>query len=178
MKTLLFLVDGFEEIEALATVDILRRGKVDVTTVSITGKKEVMGSHNIPVIADILFEDTDFSNKDMLILPGGTTALNNHEGLKEKIKEFYNSGKKIAAICAAPMVLGGLGLLKGKRATAYPGFEQYLDGASFSPEAVIIDGNIITGRGPGFSMQFALTLLEVIKGKEEADKIAEALLLK
>lgn len=178
MKTLIFLVDGFEEIEALATIDILRRGGVDVTSVSVTGKKEVTGSHKIPVIADILFEEADFSTIGMLILPGGTTALNEHEGLKKKITEFAAQGKKVAAICAAPMVLGGLGLLKGKRATAYPGFEKYLDGAQFELKPVVIDGDIITGRGPAFSMDFALTLLEIIKGKETADKVAGDLLLK
>ncbi|NDV47465.1 DJ-1/PfpI family protein [Paludibacter sp. 221] len=176
-KALLFLVDGFEEIEALGTVDILRRGNVDVSTVSITGKKEVMGSHKIPVTADILFEEAGF-DVDMLILPGGTTALNEHEGLKKQIKLFADARKNIAAICAAPMVLGGLGLLKGKRATAYPGFEQYLDGAVFVPEATVIDGNIITGRGPGLTFKFALTLLEILEGKKASDEVAAQLLLK
>ena len=159
MKTLIFLVDGFEEIEALATIDILRRGNVDITSVSVTGKKEVTGSHKIPVIADILFEEANFSDIGMLILPGGTIALNEHEGLKKKITDFAGEGKKVAAICAAPMILGGLGLLKGKDATAYPGFEHYLEGANFQLKPVVIDGNIITGRGPGFSMDFALVLL-------------------
>ena len=178
MKTLLFLVDGFEEIEAIATVDILRRGEVDLQTVSVTGKKEVMGSHKVPVMADILFEEADFSDVELLVLPGGTIALNDHEGLKKKIVEFNNDGKKVAAICAAPMVLGGLGILKGKRATAYPGFEQYLTGAVFAPEAVIVEDNIITGRGPGLTFKFALTLLEILKGKKVADKVASDLLLK
>lgn len=178
MKTLLFLVDGFEEIEALATVDILRRGGVDVQTVSVTGKKEVTGSHNVPVIADVLFEEADFSNSEMLILPGGTIALNFHAELKEKVKEFADKGKKVAAICAAPIVLGGLGLLENKRATAYPGYEQYLTGATFAPEDVIVEGNIITGRGPGMSFTFALTLLEILKGKQTADEVAAGLLLK
>lgn len=176
-KVLIFLVDGFEEIEALATVDILRRGNVEVTTVSVTGKKEVVGSHKVPVVADVLFEKANF-NVDMLILPGGTTALNEHAGLKEKIVEFNNVGKNIAAICAAPMVLGGLGILKGKRATAYPGFEQYLDGAVFAPEATIVDENIITGRGPGFTFKFALTILEILEGKKVKEKVEEQLLLK
>lgn len=176
-KALVFLVDGFEEIEALGTVDILRRGDVEVATVSVTGKKEVMGSHKIPVVADVLFEQADF-NVDMLILPGGTTALNEHSGLKEKIVEFNNAGKNIAAICAAPMVLGGLGILKAKRATAYPGFEQYLEGAVFAPEATIVDGNIITGRGPGLTFKFALTILEILEGKKAAEEVEKQLLLK
>jgi len=176
-KTLIFLVDGFEEIEALSVVDILRRGNVDITTVSVTGKKEVIGSHKVPIVADVLFEEADF-NVDMLILPGGTIALNDHEGLKEKIVEFNKAGKYIAAICAAPMVLGGLGILKGKRATAYPGFEQYLDGATFAPEAVIVDGSIITGRGPGLTFEFALTILEILKGEKAAEEVEKQLLLK
>jgi 4-methyl-5(b-hydroxyethyl)-thiazole monophosphate biosynthesis len=175
-KVIVFLVDGFEEIEALGTIDILRRGKVNVTTVSVTGKKEVMGSHGVPVIADVLFEQADF-DVDMLILPGGTIALNDHVGLKEKIVVFNKAGKHIAAICAAPMVFGGLGILKGKRATAYPGFEQYLDGATFTPEAAVVDSNIITGRGPGLTFDFALTLLEVMEGKHAREEVAKQLLL-
>jgi len=175
-KALIFLVDGFEEVEALATIDILRRGDVDLQSVSITGRREVMGSHKIPVIADILFEEADF-NVDMLIVPGGTIAFNDHTPLKEQIKAFAESGKRVAAICAAPMVLGGLGLLKGKRATCYPGFEQYLDGAEFVPEKVITDGNITTGRGPGMAFDFALEVLELLKGKDTADKVAGQFLL-
>ena len=175
-KVLIFLVDGFEEVEALATIDILRRGDVDLQSVSITGRREVMGSHKIPVIADILFEEADF-NVDMLIVPGGTIAFNDHTPLKEQIKAFAESGKRVAAICAAPMVLGGLGLLKGKRATCYPGFEQYLDGAEFVPEKVITDGNITTGRGPGMAFDFALEVLELLKGKDTADKVAGQFLL-
>ena len=175
-KALIFLVDGFEEVEALATIDILRRGDVDLQSVSITGRREVMGSHKIPVIADILFEEADF-NVDMLIVPGGTIAFNDHTPLKEQIKAFAESGKRVAAICAAPRVLGGLGLLKGKRATCYPGFEQYLDGAEFVPEKVITDGNITTGRGPGMAFDFALEVLELLKGKDTADKVAGQFLL-
>ena len=176
-KVLVFLVDGFEEIEALGTIDILRRGKVKVTTVSVTGKKEVMGSHGVPVIADVLFEQANF-DVDMLVLPGGTTALNDHAGVKEQVALFHKAGKHIAAICAAPMVFGGLGILKGKRATAYPGFEQYLDGAVFTSEVAVVDGNIITGRGPGFTFDFALTLLEVLEGSCASEEVAKQLLLK
>ena len=175
-KALIFLVDGFEEIEALATMDILRRGEVELKSVSITGKREVKGGHNISVMADILFEQADF-NVDMLIIPGGTIAFNDHAPLKKQIKAFADSGKRIAAICAAPMVLGGLGLLKGKRTTCYPGFEHYLDGAEFAPEKVITDGNITTGRGPGLALDFALEVLCLLKGKEAADKVAGQLLL-
>ncbi|KUK76261.1 MAG: Ribosomal-protein-alanine acetyltransferase, partial [Proteiniphilum acetatigenes] len=114
-KVALFLADGFEEIEALATVDILRRAQIPVTTVSVTGKKEVAGAHSIPVIADSLFNETDFSQVDYLVLPGGMPGaqhLNEHEGLKKLITQFDKRGEPIAAICAAPMVLGELGLLR------------------------------------------------------------------
>lgn len=177
-KALIFLVTGFEEIEALATVDILRRGDIDIKTVSITDSKTVEGSHGIPVIADLMFDDADFSSTDILILPGGTVRINEHDGLKKKILEFNNANKNIAAICAAPMVLGGLGLLKGKKATCYPGFEKYLDGAQLATnEAVITEGNIVTGRGPGLTFDFALQLLETLAGKTKRDEVAKGLLL-
>lgn len=177
-RALIFLTTGFEEIEALATVDILRRGDVDVKTVSLIAEKTVVGSHNVPVIADLMFSEADFSEIDMLILPGGTPKINDHAGLKEKIMEFYNAGKKVAAICAAPMVFGGLGILKGKEATAYPGFEQYLDGAVLkTQEAVVVQENVITGRGPGLTFDFALQLLEILQGKAKREEVAKQLLL-
>lgn len=177
-KALIFLTTGFEEIEALATVDILRRGEVDVKTVSLTDEKTVVGSHAIPVVADVLFSDVDFTAIDMLILPGGTTKINDHEGLKKQVKAFAGADKDIAAICAAPMVLGGLGLLRGKSATCYPGFEKYLDGANLkTQEAVVIDGKVVTGRGPGLTFDFALQLLEILAGKEKRQEVAKGLLL-
>lgn len=178
MKTLLFLTDGFEEIEALATVDILRRAGIDVQTVSLTGKKEVVGGHNVGVTADVLFEAADFNSADMLIIPGGTTAFDEHDGLKEKLKAHADQNKLIAAICAAPMVLGGMGLLNGKKATCYPGFEKYLKGADLQTSAaVVVDGNITTGRGPGFAIAFALQLVETLAGKAKRDEINAQLLL-
>jgi len=174
----IFLTTGFEEIEALGTIDILRRGEVNVKSVSLTDSKQVEGSHQIPVVADMMFDEVDFSNAEMLVIPGGTVKFNEHEGLKREVKAFSEAGKKVAAICAAPMVLGGLGLLKGKKATAYPGFEQYLEGAEFVKTAVVVDGNIITGRGPGLTMDFALKLVEILKGKAKSDEVASQLLLK
>ena len=175
---LVFLITGFEEIEALATVDILRRGGIDVKTVSLTQKDIVVGSHNIPVVADLLFEDVDFSAVDILILPGGTVNYNNHVGVKEKFLEFYKADKEIAAICASPMVLGGLGILKGKKVTCYPGFEKYLEGATLKTnEAVVKDGNVTTGRGPGLTFDFALEILEILEGKSKREEVAKGLLL-
>ena len=177
-NVLLCLIDGFEEIEALATVDVLRRGEVDVQTVSLTGKREVTGSHDIVVQTDVLFDDADFGAANVLIIPGGTPDFDKHEGLKEQLVEFDKAGKTIAAICAAPMVPGGLGLLDGKKATCYPGFEKYLKGAQLQDgAAVVVDGNIITGRGPGLALQFALQVLESIEGEVKRNEVAKGLLL-
>lgn len=178
-KALLVLIDGFEEIEALATVDVLRRGGVTVQTVSLTQAQVVTGSHAIPVTADVLFAEADFTGADALIVPGGTKAFNDHEGLKARLRDFAaDEGKTVAAICAAPMVLGGLGLLQGKQATCYPGFEGYLEGAIVQQgAAVVVDGNIITGRGPGLALAFALQVLEALAGKAVRDTVAKGLLL-
>lgn len=179
MKTIfVFLTTGFEEIEAMATVDVLRRAQLDVKTVSLTGNKTVVASHSVPIVADLLFEEVDFSKAEMLVLPGGTPKYNDHEGLKKEVLAFANKGEKVAAICASPMVLGGLGLLNGKNATCYPGFEQYLAGANLqTSEAVIVDGNITTGRGPGLTIDFALKLVELVAGKERRDTVAAGLLV-
>jgi 4-methyl-5(b-hydroxyethyl)-thiazole monophosphate biosynthesis len=177
-KIFLFLVDGFEEIEAIGTIDILRRGGIDVKSVSLESTKQVTSSRKVTVSADLMFSEVDFSQAEMLILPGGTVRINEHEGLKALVRQHAAAGKKVAAICAAPMVLGGLGLLKGKTATAYPGFEKYLDGAKFVEMPVVVDGNIITGRGPGLTMEFALTLVEELQGQAKADEVAAGLLFK
>lgn len=179
MKTVfLFLITGFEEIEALATVDILRRGGLDVKTVSLTGEVIVIGSHNIPVVADILFKDYNESEAKMLVIPGGTTLYNEHAEFKDAVYKFAKAGNKVAAICASPMVLGQLGLLQGKKATCYPGFEEYLDGAILTlQDSVVVQGNITTGKGPGLTFDFALSLLEQISGKEKRDEVARGLLL-
>lgn len=180
MKTIfVFLTTGFEEIEAVATVDVLRRAGLDVKTVSLTGNKQVVASHGVTIAADLLFEETDFSQAEMLVLPGGTTKYNEHEGMKKEVLAFANKGEKVAAICASPMVLGGLGLLNGKNATCYPGFEQYLTGANLQTDkAVVVDGNITTGHGPGLTIDFALKLVELIAGKERHDTVAAGLLVK
>lgn len=180
MKTIfLFLISGFEEVEALATVDVLRRAGLDVKTVSLTGDATVVGSHGIPVVADMLFDQVSLDNAELLVLPGGTTAFNKHEGVKKLIKDFYDAGEKVAAICASPMVFGGLGILQGRKATCYPGFEKYLTGAHVQAgEPVVVDGNVITGRGPGLTLLFALKLVELLAGKEQSDAVASQMLIK
>lgn len=179
MKTIfVFLTTGFEEIEALGTVDILRRAGLEVQTVSLTGNKTVVASHGVPVVADTLFEEAQLDKAQMLVIPGGTPAFNDHEGLKKEIKAFYDKGEKVAAICASPMVLGGLGILNGRRATCYPGFEKYLEGATLETDkAVIVDGNVITGKGPGLTIDFALELVEIAAGKAKRDEVAGQLLV-
>lgn len=174
----LFLIDGFEEIEALATVDILRRGGVSLETVSLTGKTVVNGSHQIAVSADCLFAEHDFSQAEMLIVPGGTVAFNEHDGLKALLSTFMNEDRPVGVICAAPSVLGNLGLLQGRKVTCYPGFEKYLTGAEVQDgAAVVVDGNLISGRGPGLAMEFALTLLAQLKGQGKSEEVRAALLL-
>ena len=131
-RVYVFLADGFEEIEGLTVVDILRRAGVDTTTVSIMERRNVMGSHKIPVTADACFDEVDFSEGELLVLPGGMPGskyLAEHKALGALLKDYAEHGRKVAAICAAPGVLGGLGILKGKKAVCYPGFEEQLKGS-------------------------------------------------
>ena len=173
-KLYLFLAEGFEEIEALMVVDICRRAKLELVTVSVTGEREVSGSHNIPVRADALFEETDFSDLSMLILPGGglgTTNLENHKALMELMEQCAGEGKYISAICAAPRIPGKHGLLKGEKACCYPGNEEFLLGAEVRQEAAVVSGNYITGRGMGCSMEFAFAIVERMAGKEAMEEV-------
>ncbi len=178
-KAFIHLAKGFEEIEALTIVDVLRRAEVPTLMVSVTGVLEVTGSHGITVKSDILFERADYSEAEILILPGGMPGSNNlnaHTGLKNELKKCYENGQKIAAICAAPLVLGGLGLLKGIEAVCFPGYEDRLLGAKLRYDPVIESGNIITGRGPGSALDFSLTLVQILKGEATADQIARSML--
>lgn len=176
-KVYVFLATGFEEIEALTPVDILRRGGIDVVLVSITGNEVVTGARGINVKADVLFEDLDKESADILVLPGGmpgTTNLMNYEPLMNLVKEHNLAGKRIAAICAAPTIFGKLGLLQDKNATCYPGMEEDLVGANVYIEPVITDGNVTTSRGMGTALDFSLELLRLITGsEEEADAMAK-----
>ena len=181
MTVFLFLAEGFEEIEAIATLDILKRGGLKVISVSVTGRNTVTGAHGIAVVADQLFEETDFSEGDMLVLPGGnpgTENLNKHDGLKMLLLHYYSKGKRIAAICAAPSILGELKLLENKRAVVYPGYEDSLEGATVIDAPVVKDGNIITAKGPGSAFDFGLAILTEFVGPEKADEIANQMLWK
>ena len=175
-KVCVFFGTGYEEIEALTVVDILRRQNIDTEMVSITGEKTVMGSHHIPVVMDRLIEDVDFAAIDMIVLPGGlegTRNLESCEMLMEQVDAFAAAGKAVCALCAAPSILGHRGILKGKKAIAYPGFEDQLEGAIVTSEPAVIDGNIITGRGMGCSIPFALAIVEYLVDRKAADKMAE-----
>ena len=179
-KVALFLASGFVEVEALATVDILRRAQIPVVMVSVSDEIVITGAHAIRVVADTLFSETDFSDVEVLLLPGGMPGaahLNDHDGLKRLIRKFNDRGNSIAAICAAPLVLGGMGLLQGRNATCYPGFEEQLTGANVTGEKVVVDRNITTGRGPGLVFDFALKLVEQIAGTETREAVEKGLLL-
>lgn len=173
----LFLADGFEEIEALAPVDILRRGGKDVVTVSITDKRKVTGARGICVVADKLLSDIDESAGEMFVLPGGLPGADNLEACKplcDMVTKANEQGKYVCAICAAPKILGKLGILKGKKATCYPGYEDALIGATPTGAGVTVDGNVVTANGMGSSIDFALTLLSLVSG--DAKKIAKGIL--
>ena len=179
MKAFVFLATGFEEIEAIGTIDILRRGGIETVTVSLTDAPTVIGVHDIPVIADELFENIDCSTADALILPGGgpgSLMLNQHAALRQALLDAHENGQLIAAICAAPRVLGSLGLLNGKQATCYPGIEPELLGANIIPAApAVTDQNIITARGPGLVIDFGLAILSCLNA--DAQQVASDLLV-
>ena len=178
MKTAaVFLIDGFEETEALTTVDILRRGGVVVTTASLMPRQEVISKNKIHVKADSMFESVKDEKFDMLVLPGGTLEIKEHEGLQELLKKYHAEGKLIAAICAAPAALGKAGILAGKTAVCYPGLEKYLTGAKIGKNIVETDGNTTTAKGPAITPFFALKLLEILEGKAMSDEVAEGFLI-
>ncbi|MBN2523426.1 MAG: DJ-1/PfpI family protein [Bacteroidales bacterium] len=179
-KAFVHFAEGFEEIEAITIVDALRRADIHALMVSVTGNLVVTGAHGISITTDLLFENADYKDAEVLILPGGLPGahnLNAHDGLKKQLKNFYDSGKKVAAICAAPLVLGGLHILENKKATCYPGFENELLGADLTNEPVAKAGNVTTSRGPGTVLNFALELIAQIKGKTTADQVAKGMLV-
>lgn len=170
-KVSIFAAEGMEEVECLAVADMLKRGGVEVETVSITQSRMVTSSHNVTICTDMIFEEADFSDSDLLFLPGGVPGTPNlaaHEGVCTLLKEFAASGKRLAAICAAPSVLGDLGLLKGRTATCYPGWESHLTGAVYTRQGVVTDGSITTARGVGFAIDLGLELIRLLEGEEKA----------
>ena len=177
MKAYILLATGFEEMEAIGTIDILRRGGIETITVAVTGEKTVTGVHGIPVIADELIEHIESWTCDALVLPGGgpgSALLKEHEGVANAVLEVNKNGKLVAAICAAPRVLGKLGLLDGRKATCYPGIEPELGKAMMVADPVSVDDHIITARGPGFVIDFGLAILKYLGA--DARQVAEDLL--
>lgn len=175
----MFLATGFEDIEALAPLDIIRRAGLDITTVSITGEKTVVSAHGVGVVADALLADTDLSGADMLVLPGGlpgSTNLDKCGPLRRAILSHHAQGKPLAAICAAPMVYGHLGILRGVKATCYPGVESHLEGAEYTAALVTRDGQFITGRGPAAAMAFGYAIAEHFLGEEAVAPLREGMI--
>lgn len=173
-----FFADGFEEIEAFASVDVLRRAELKVEMISVTGDEIVRGAHGISVFCDRSIENCDFFDASLLLLPGGmpgAQTLGECEDLKRALLKANEQGTCIAAICAAPMVLGQLGLLKGKKATCYPGFEQYLEGADYTAAMVERDGQIITGKGPAAALPFAFALVRHLAGEAKEKALKEGM---
>lgn len=175
------LADGFEEIEALTVTDVLRRAEVDVMNASLTGEYEVKGAHGITVKCDITIKEAlEADDAQGVILPGGMPGTRNIEKSAEarRLTEKMNSeGRLVAAVCAAPSVLGKMGILEGKKCTCYPGFEEELKGARVKKASVLADGNVITSRGPGTALDFALALTEYITGKS-SEELARSMMYK
>lgn len=180
-KVIVFLANGFEEIEGLTVVDLLRRAGITVETVSISDSLTVTGAHNIQVLADTLIGDASLSDGDMVVLPGGmpgTLNLGNCKQVTDTVMDYFKQGKRVAAICAAPSVLGDLGILKGKIACCYPGFEDRLTEAAVTGNEVEQDGMVTTSQGLGTAIPFALSLIAQLTDQETAEKIKKSIMFK
>lgn len=180
-ESFLFLAEGFEEVEALTAVDVMRRGGISVKTVSITSALQVKGAHGVTVTADVLYDNTLFSDVDWLVLPGGMPGAENlydFAPLQGLLRNHAGRGGHIAAICAAPaVVLGQLGLLRGHKATCYPGFENLLEGAYVIDYPVVKDGGFVLGNGPANALLWAISIVEETKGTQAAIHVANGMLL-
>ena len=177
-KVIVFLADGFEEVEGLTVVDLLRRAGAEVQMVSVMGKLPITGARGIRVEADELFEKAVYEDADLLVLPGGmpgTLHLKEHQGLAQLLREFDGKEKRIAAICAAPTVFGSLGILKDRKACCYPGMEEQLECKEAKHTAFVTDGHITTSRGVGTAIPFALELIRLLFSREKAKEIADSI---
>ena len=175
-KIFVFLADGCEEIEALTPVDLLRRAGNEVCMVSVMGRQVINGSHGISIGGDAILEDESFDDGDLFLLPGGLTGtkhLLENKTLAELLQRKYKEGKRLAAICAAPWVLGNLGMLQGRKAVCYPGMEEHLTGAQALSVPVVTDGPVTTAKGVGAAIDFALELIRLLNGEEKAASIKE-----
>lgn len=180
-RAAIFFAPGFEEIEALTVVDLLRRASIEIDMVSITDELMVEGSHKIQVIMDKTWAEVNFDEVEMIILPGGMPGTKNLEvcePLMQKIDDFHSKGKYISAICAAPSILGRKGMLKGKNACSFPEYESSLEGAAVTHNEVEVSDHIITSRGMGCSIPFGLAIVECFRGKEAAEMLAEKIVFR
>ncbi len=176
-KVYAFILDGFEPSEAIVPIDFMRRAKFDVTVVSLMNRLSVSGSQGITITADALFSDIpSFADADLLFLPGGPNTLNylQYDNLKSVVMAHFNAGKHLAAICAAPMVYGSYGILKGQKATCYPGFEKFLQGAEFLHQSVVVSGPFITGAGAGAAIYFGFKIVETLADARVANLIRQS----
>ncbi|MBO4810340.1 MAG: DJ-1/PfpI family protein [Prevotella sp.] len=183
-KAFVFLADGFEDVEALIPIDVLRRGGVEVTTVSVVDESSIVTSaHGVQVVADCIYgddiSDDDLQGADLVLLPGGMPGAKNlydHDGVGQAVLQQHKAGRWLAAICAAPaVVLGQLGVLRGRKATCYPGFEQLLNGATYTGDLCTQDGHIITAEGPAAAFPFAYKLLALLTNEQTAQQVAEGM---
>ena len=174
----IFMADGCEEIEGLTVVDILRRAKMEIVMISITGKREVTSSHQVTFLTDALAAEVDYDTLDGIVLPGGmpgTLNLQADETVNKVIRQFAAEGRLVCAICAAPSVLGAAGILEGKWATCHPGFEEKLTGAKVEEKEVVVDGNVITSRGMGTAIPFALEIVRYFADDETVEQVRKGL---
>ncbi len=178
-KVLIPLAAGFEEIEAVTNIDVLRRASIDVVTVSLDSL-DVLGDHDIPITADKKIDEINIDEFDGIVLPGGMPGAGNlrdNAKVLEYVRKIDGKNGLVAAICAAPMVLEAADLLEGKNATSYPGFGKEMQSCNYKEDRVVIDGNIITARGPGVAMEFALTIVEYLRDKEYADDLRDSMIV-
>ena len=179
-KSYVFLADGFEEVEALTCVDVMRRAGMPLVTVSINEGLEVTGAHGVTVLADSVFASNDYSEVEWLVLPGGIPGAPNlvsHDALCDLLVAHEENGGKLAAICASPaVVLAALGLLQGRRAVCYPGMGEGIEGVRWENAPVAVDGNVVTGNGPAAAAPFALTLVSESLGRDKAVEVANGML--
>lgn len=174
----IFMADGCEEIEGLTVVDIVRRAKMEIVMISITGKREVTSSHQVTFLTDALAAEVDYDTLDGIVLPGGmpgTLNLQADETVNKVIRQFATEGRLVCAICAAPSVLGAAGILEGKCATCHPGFEEKLTGAKVEENEVVVDGNVITSRGMGTAIPFALEIVRYFVDDETVEQVRKGL---
>jgi 4-methyl-5(b-hydroxyethyl)-thiazole monophosphate biosynthesis len=176
----IFMAEGFEEIEAITVIDILRRADIVLKTVSINESKKVTGDHGLTIETDLTMDEVSNEEVSTIILPGGggTQNLEKSESLTALLEDAFKNNKNLFAICAAPSIFGKLGFLVDKKATCYPGFEQYLEGYKKCDQDVCIDGNIVTSRGPGTAHKFAYAIVEYLKSKAVSEELQEGMLFK